>query len=93
MFLNINYNKIRGWVSVINEGVLHQRLEIADTVTFTDKILNGKFHFLCSCDILTQVVGVNCYWDKLLITFNLHRCFLFQRNRSKSLLKHFTTDL
>ena len=78
MFLNINYNKIRERVSVVNKSVLHKKLDVVDSLTSTDKILNGKFHFLCSCDVLTQVVGVNFYWDKLPIAFSLNRCSRFK---------------
>ena len=45
--------------------------EVADLVIFTEEILNGKLHFLCSATV--KVI----YWVcmNVLLTFNLGRVF------------------
>ena len=42
--------------------------DTADLVTFTDEILNGKLHFLCS--VLDKYIDVN--WEKISVATILH---------------------
>ena len=44
--------------------------EAADFVTFTEKILNGKLHFLCSDGRLTIGHSCNFFLKASLLTFN-----------------------
>ena len=45
MFLNINHNKMRGWVSVINGSVLHKKLELPIRSHLLIKSLMENFIF------------------------------------------------
>ena len=41
--------------------------ETADLVTFTEEIINGKLHFLCSVIKLTKICKENQMWNVLYI--------------------------
>ena len=55
--------------------------ETADLVTFTEEVLNGKLHFLCSVG-LEMPPGDYGYWNRG-IRFSCHECALMKKYYNK----------